>query len=168
MLWLRPMRPDKLSNVEGLRGLASLAVAWFHLTNQYDWNAIRWSGAYGWLGVECFFVISGFIIPYSLHRANYQLSGFPRFIARRLVRLEPPYLVSIALVIALAYASTLAPGFRGGAPHYSAPQLLSHLLYLAPAFHQEWVNPVYWTLAYEFVFYVAAGLLFPVLFRKQL
>src|SRR5436190_8707485 len=110
MLWLGPMKTDKLSNVEALRGLASLAVAWFHLTNQYDWNAVRWSGRFGYLGVDCFFVISGFIIPYSLHRAGYTIGGFPRFMARRLVRLEPPYLVAIALIIALAYVSTWAPG----------------------------------------------------------
>lgn len=162
------MKQGRLSNVEALRGLASLAVAWFHLTNTYPPGLVRQSGAYGWLGVDCFFVLSGFIIPYSLNAAGYALSGFPRFMARRLVRLEPPYLASIALVIALAYASNMAPSFHGPAPHFTAAQLASHLLYLAPLFHQEWANPVYWSLTFEFAFYLACGLLFPLLFRRGL
>jgi peptidoglycan/LPS O-acetylase OafA/YrhL len=43
------------------------------------------------------FVIFGFIIPYSLHRSQYKLLYFPRFLLRRLVRLEPPYLLHVPI-----------------------------------------------------------------------
>lgn len=154
----------RIGAIDYLRGLASLAVAWFHLTNGYAPDSIvRLSGAYGWAGVDCFFVISGFVIPYFLMNGvdGYTIRHFPRFMGKRLLRLEPTYLVSIVLVIVLAYLSALAPGFRGEDPSFSSEQILSHLLYLTPVFDQTWIQPVYWTLAYEFVFYIAIGLLFP-------
>jgi peptidoglycan/LPS O-acetylase OafA/YrhL len=41
----------RLLAIEYLRGLASLAVAWFHLTNQYAMDWVRASGSLGYLGV---------------------------------------------------------------------------------------------------------------------
>lgn len=162
-------RQARLHIIEALRGLAALGVTWFHLTNSYTGDdAVRASGSYGWLGVEVFFVISGFVIPYSLYVANYQITDFGRFLARRLVRLEPPYLVSIALVILLQFASSYAPGFRGADPHYSVPQIAAHLLYMIPFTSYHWIGGVYWSLAYEFAFYITAGLLFSVVWNRHL
>jgi peptidoglycan/LPS O-acetylase OafA/YrhL len=44
-----------------------------------------------------FFVLSGFIIPYSMARASYTVADFPRFVLKRVTRIDPPYLVAIAL-----------------------------------------------------------------------
>lgn len=155
-------RDARIPVVDQLRGLAAASVAWFHLTNGYDgWVAA--SGAWGWLGVEAFFVISGFVIPYALsHLAKpYQISDFPGFMARRIVRLEPPYLASIALVIVLDLVAASTPMFRGAVPDFQPLQVGAHLFYLIPLTDFSWIQPVYWTLAYEFVFYVTIGLLFP-------
>jgi peptidoglycan/LPS O-acetylase OafA/YrhL len=133
-------------------------VAWFHLTNGSSIPLLKLSGYEGRLGVPIFFAISGFVIPYSLHAESYRLRGFWRFMSRRLVRLEPPYLVSVAVAVILG--SLLHR-------HYSLPQLASHLLYLVPFTPFSWVNSVYWTLTYEFVFYLSAALLFPVLWRRN-
>lgn len=160
------MRPGRrLRAIDRVRGGAALAVAWFHLTNAYG-GPVGVSGSLGWLGVDCFFVVSGFVIPLSLHRIGYTIGRFPAFMARRLVRLEPPYLVSIVVVVALHYASALAPGFGGRGPDYAAAQVALHLLYLIPFSDHAWISPVYWSLAYEFAFYGLAGLLFPVLWRR--
>lgn len=159
---------EQIFTIEALRGLAALAVTWFYVTNTYPPGIARYSGFYGWLGVEVFFVISGFIIPYSLHRAKYSFVQFPRFLLRRLVRLEPPYIVSIALVLLLLELSARAPDFAGEQPTYSLGQILAHFLYAIPLTQYSWLNIVYWTLAYEFVFYLLAGLLWPVLSRKNL
>jgi peptidoglycan/LPS O-acetylase OafA/YrhL len=160
---------DKLQSVEILRGLAALAVTWFHLTmGHYSQSWVGATGSYGWLGVEVFFVISGFVIPFSLYSSQYQTRSYGRFLLRRLVRLEPPYLASIVLVILLGFASSLAPGFQGDSPAYSVPQVLSHLLYLIPFTDYSWLNVVYWTLAYEFAFYLISGLTFVVLWRAHL
>src|SRR5262245_2564074 len=102
----------RIGGPDVLRGPASLAVCWFHLT-RFHYNVpdrrvfhlLRQTGDYGWLGVEVFFVISGFVIPYSLYRARYRVRDFFMYLARRIVRLDPPYLAAIALVLALASLS---------------------------------------------------------------
>jgi peptidoglycan/LPS O-acetylase OafA/YrhL len=160
--------PKRVLSVEGLRGVASLCVAWFHLTSQYHWGFVRASGSWGWLGVEAFFVISGFVIPYSLWMTGYKLKNFTRYMARRTLRIEPPYVISILLTLALWELSALAPGFAGSTVEFSAPQILFHFFYLIPLTHYTWISPVYWSLAYEFVFYIAIGLLYGFLFSRHI
>lgn len=158
------MKTDRLFSVQALRGFSALAVAWFHLTNGYPWDFVRWSGAYGYLGLFVFFVISGFVIPYSLHGMNYRgPTDFPRFILRRIVRLEPPYLASIVLVIALWYLSASMPSFRGHQPELIPGQLASHVFYFIPFTKYSWLQPIYWTLFYEFCFYVTVGMTYPLI-----
>lgn len=156
------MRSEKIMTIEYLRGLAALAVAWFHLTNSYGQSWMTGVGGKGWLGVDMFFVISGFIIPYSISRlfVGYSLRNFPYFVMRRMMRIEAPYVVSIVLVIGLGYLSALAPGFQGSYPRYEQYQLAAHLFYFIPLTSYPWLQPVYWTLAYEFVFYLFIGIMF--------
>jgi peptidoglycan/LPS O-acetylase OafA/YrhL len=161
----RTNRPGvRLPLVEYLRGLASLSVAWFHLTNQYEMDWVRMSGALGYLGVAVFFVISGFIIPLSLASSGeqYSIILFPRFFSRRVIRLEPPYIASVLLAILLWNLSMLVPGFKGQPPSNDIGQFLAHVGYFVPLTKYGWIQPVYWTLAYEFIFYIAMGLLFPL------
>jgi peptidoglycan/LPS O-acetylase OafA/YrhL len=162
----------RINGLDFLRGIASFAVCWFHLTSfkygspdGWFYSMLKQTGAYGWLGVEVFFVISGFVIPYSLHRAGYKLGSYPTFIVKRLARLDPPYLATILLVLALAVAYGL---FKGQAPlvegeSVDAARVLLHLGYANVFFDYEWLNPSFWTLAIEFQYYVLVGLAFPVL-----
>jgi peptidoglycan/LPS O-acetylase OafA/YrhL len=58
-----------------LRGLAAWRVAWVHFTHDTDFVKTGWlraSGQYGWLWVQVFFVISGFVIPYSMWCGGYR------------------------------------------------------------------------------------------------
>jgi peptidoglycan/LPS O-acetylase OafA/YrhL len=156
--------------LDPLRGLAALAVAWYHFTNcsglvQTAW--LRASGAYGWLGVDMFFVVSGFVIPYSMYRGAYQPTrDFGRFLAKRMIRLEPPYLVSIGIALALLGVASLT-GHGGEKPPISAPQLLLHLGYLNTFFGYRWLNEVYWTLGIEFQYYLFVALAYPLLVVKS-
>jgi peptidoglycan/LPS O-acetylase OafA/YrhL len=61
----------------------------------------------------------------------------------------------------------MTPGFAGQAPNYSLPQLASHLFYIVPLTRYQWLNPVYWSLAYEFVFYITVGLTFSYLIERS-
>jgi len=124
----------RIAIVDSLRGIAALAVAWYHFTNGghlLTAGVLKSSGEFGWLGVEVFFVISGFIIPYSMFRSGYQLrSNGSTFILKRVIRLDPPYLLAIVMTIALAYASAAVPAFRGSEPAFTGLQILSHFGYL--------------------------------------
>lgn len=158
---------NRISVVEVMRALAAISVALFHFCNQLHSAGARWVANYGWLGVDVFFVISGFVIPWSLYNRGYRLHEFPSFMIRRFVRLEPAYLVSVAAVIVLLHASNMVPQFRGPPPNYSLPQLASHLFYIAPLVRYQWLNPVYWSLSYELVFYITVGLTFSYIIRKE-
>lgn len=158
--------------LDHLRGLAALAVCYYHFScgNQAflrDGDPIKTAGSFGWLGVEAFFVISGFVIPYSLHLRAYRLSQCGAFFARRLKRLEPPYLACILLVLFLNVLSTFLPGFRGQAAEINWPQLLAHLGYLNAVVGYGWLNPVFWTLAIEFQFYLFMAFAFPLLVHTK-
>ena len=64
---------ERLQAVEYTRGVAAFMVMWFHFTYLLPEGVLRASGLYGYLGVEAFFVISGFIIPYSMDLRHYRL-----------------------------------------------------------------------------------------------
>jgi peptidoglycan/LPS O-acetylase OafA/YrhL len=163
--------PSRLSTLDALRGLAALAVCWYHFTQGNPvflpdgW--LKASGSFGWLGVEVFFVISGFIIPYALQRSGYRLSDYGTFILKRIIRLDPPYLVAILAVIVLGYASTATPGFRGPKFDPSIAQVILHLGYVNVFFGYPWLNPVFWTLAIELQYYLMVGLIFPVIASRS-
>ena len=111
-----------------------------------------------------FFVISGFIILYSMHHGRYRYPRHLRtFLLKRLVRLEPPYLIAVVFTLALWYASAAVPGFRGLAPEITVTQLLLHVGYLNAFFDYPWLSPVFWSLAIEFQFYVCVAVAYPLL-----
>lgn len=161
--------------LDPLRGLAALAVMWFHVTNGSNLldgggagaEILKASGRFGWTGVEFFFVISGFVLPHALQRGGYRLRNYGTFLAKRLIRLEPPYLVSLALALALGYASSHAPGFRGEPFRFEVPRILLHLGYLNTHFGYPSYNPVYWTLGIELQFYLGLALIFPALVARS-
>ena len=115
-------------------------------------------------GVHVFFAISGFVVPWSLFVQRYELSDFPRYLARRLVRLDPPYIAAVALGAALVFVRSR----RSGVPFpFTGVDLALHLGYLSGLARHQWVLPVFWTLGIEFQFYVLAGLLFPAIMSAE-
>jgi peptidoglycan/LPS O-acetylase OafA/YrhL len=161
-------------SAEVLRGIAAFSVMWFHLINHNPpyldpdgW--LKASGAYGYLGVDVFFVISGFIIPYSLEARGYRIAtdGLA-FLWRRIARIEPAYLISVALMIMLQVASALTPGSHAEMPAGGLMKALAlHLAYLAPWFDVPWLSPVYWTLAIEFQYYALMLFAAPLLLSER-
>ena len=170
-----PPRANKPRNfyesVHLLRGVAAFIVLMVHNLGWYSLpgidlliHAVDRVSDMGQVGVTIFFVISGFVLPLSLTK-GYVLRDFHRFIARRFVRLEPTYIASLTFAVAILLIKTrVAPN---AIPyHLELPRLSVHLLYLVPFTHYEWYNPVYWTLAIEFQFYLTIALLYPVWSRN--
>lgn len=69
----------------------------------------------------------------------------------------------MVLCVALWYLWAIVPRLHGPAFTLTVSGLLLHLGYLNAFFHQGWLNPVYWTLAIEFQYYLGMGLIFGVL-----
>lgn len=162
---LPPPRAHRLEVLDCLRGAAALWVVIYHFTQNgaslhgypAD-NPLKTLGTYGYLGVYVFFVISGFVIPWSLQRSDYQLSGCGRFLLKRLLRLHPLYLLSAACMIAPYFygqGSTMASvGWSNWWPHF---------FYLNDLLHRPWLMDIYWTLALDFQYCLLAALIFPLL-----
>ncbi|MFN6038957.1 MAG: acyltransferase family protein, partial [Bacteroidota bacterium] len=142
-----------------LRGVAATLVCFYHFiytTTDYFTNKILLSmSSYGKYGVQMFFVISGIVIPISMINGKYNYSSIFKFFAKRMLRIEIPFIVSIILAIIYlnlrnfiptSYKIDLTPSFS---------DFILHLGYLVPFFdNAKWINPVYWTLGIEFQYYL--------------
>lgn len=145
---------SQLDLVQVLRGVAAFAVLTHHLAVAVD----RWFGdAYtppgfglGWVGVDLFFVLSGFIMVWTTQTTGHGLRPAAAFWTRRIWRVYPAYWAASALALALAAA---LPAI---APQQSASFWASLLLW--PASQQPFLQPG-WTLIYELWFYLGFGFL---------
>lgn len=159
-------------SIDILRGLAAIMVVLSHISGILSTMGpiqplLRIFLEYGYLGVDIFFVISGFIITHSLIVSDYRLRLFPRFLLKRIIRIEPSYLLSVAFVLLLSYIVTLSPIYRGIPFIIDVKQVLYHISYLPTHYGYKWLNPVYWSLEAEFHFYVLIGLFYPIIFHTK-
>jgi exopolysaccharide production protein ExoZ len=146
---------DHIYPLDVLRFFAALCVAAYHLgfygwASHYSSTSIMLNGAaryealapftwFGWVGVEIFFVISGFVIANSAHGRTPSA-----FLKGRLIRLYPAAWVcaTITLLAWIVLAQTPAQ-------QMISPYLHSITLWL----RGPWIDGVYWSLAIEIVFY---------------
>src|SRR4051812_39512801 len=97
--------PGHLPMLDGVRGIAILLVMMVHLTVMSTTTMVDRAFLYvahaGWMGVDLFFVLSGFLITGILYDARNAPHYFRNFYARRTLRIFPLYyaVVSFALVI---------------------------------------------------------------------
>ncbi len=156
-----------------MRAFAALAVAIFHFTNYYNGQtylltneAVRKPFVYGAQGVEIFYIISGFIIPYSLYHSRYKIIHYFKYMGKRLVRLLPPYITIIGLIQIVSIG--LCTYLWGCEHDINFRQIAINIFFVADLFvDYEWINPIFATLKVELQFYVLVGLLFPLFLIKK-
>ena len=157
--------PGRFVFIDALRGLAALSVVLFHANDgrHIDELFVELPGAAraiienGDLGVQVFFVLSGFVIAHSMAKKTVSAGYVGRFMLRRSIRLDPPYWASMLLVIALGVLSTYAvPGKTYEVP--SATDIAIHVAYLPVLLDRPLINFVYWTLCLEIQFYFVFSL----------
>lgn len=113
-----------------------------------DWLANSYFSL-GRFGVVVFFMISGFVIPYSLRSGGER--PVEKFIVGRIFRLYPAYWVSLILAL-------LALGFFG--ERVGLAQAIANFTMVQSLLGQEHIMGIYWTLFVELVFYGMCVVLF--------
>ena len=116
---------------------------------------------FGDKGVQVFFILSGFVIPYSLSRRPYERGSACRFLLRRFARIQPAYLTAIAFSVIILKIVLGRPDSLGFV------DLLSNAFYLVPFTDSPWLLNVAWTLGVEAQFYILVALVYPVLISES-
>ncbi|MEM9668970.1 MAG: acyltransferase [Pseudomonadota bacterium] len=157
----------RIDYLDGLRGLAILGVMLWHYTDEVYAALLPYGAAYasipiidrGWVGVNLFFLISGFVILLSLER----YPGYGAFLKRRWLRLFPAMLIASLIVFGASQINA------DHMPHgrASIQDLMPGLTFISVGFYAEFLpfpvrelDGVYWTLYVEAGFYVVFGALF--------
>lgn len=90
----------RIKELDGLRGIAVLAVMNDHYMS---WLPIV-GPQFGWLGVDLFFILSGFLITSILLGLREKEHYFKTFYARRALRIFPPYFLGVLTYVGLSFA----------------------------------------------------------------
>jgi|GEM_PF-102064 len=160
-------RVDKgfIPELDGLRGIAILLVMVHRFWPRTGVGVMADAAGAGWIGVDLFFVISGFLITGILLDTKAEPGYFKNFYARRVLRIFPLYYLFVGGVL-LAFSG---PEFdtNAGSPIWylvhlgNVPEsLLGHDV-------PYWLAPV-WSLAIEEQFYLTFPLLVAAVSRKRL
>jgi peptidoglycan/LPS O-acetylase OafA/YrhL len=151
----REQPKERLYELDLFRFLAAVAVVFYHLLyiGALVDRAPSFPGAsevsrYGYLGVDFFFMLSGFVIIMSVSGRT-----ATKFWKARVVRLFPAYWAAIGV-------TTLVLGLFSRWP--SAKQLLANLTMLQDFLGVEDLDGSYWSLAVELRFYLLIGLVIAV------
>lgn len=158
-----PSSSVHFGSIDFLRAVAAISVCIFHLATGYlhSGNPVYNIFKEGHLGVEVFFVITGFLVPMSLARKNYLLSlnTFGKYMLDRFLRLHPAYMAAVFICVFQEYIGSLMPGL--GRPFWVQLQdIIWHFFYLPPFVGRPWLLILFWTLMIQFQFYIMFGLLY--------
>jgi peptidoglycan/LPS O-acetylase OafA/YrhL len=138
------MRQARLQDLDILRGIAACCVLLFHFTVSTDHHHLwPFQVPWGHFGVELFFVISGFVILMTLERSG----NIKKFLISRVTRLYPAY-----WCVVLFTACVLGVLSPATAPLVA---VVGDLTMLQAFMRVASLDPSYWTLTAELIFYAA-------------
>lgn len=148
----------QIASINILRFMAALFVMMYHYTfmffhrgNTYlDFSFLRSIFHYGYLGVDLFFIISGFVVALSAEGRTCK-----DFVVSRMTRLYPMLWVSVSLT-SLTF---IVASFFVKDVHITLAQYVANMTLVPSLFHLPLVDDSYWSLAVELKFYAFIGLL---------
>lgn len=170
---------NRIQVLDSFRFFAILSVMLFHYYSlwfppNYKMSYYPYGDSYnyfslGWLGVEFFFIISGFVIAFTLTNTD----SFIEFWKKRLIRLLPPvFLCSLITLSVFQLIDTEHVIPKGG----SITNFLYSITLISPdilngfmrhfLIHGDYINGSYWSLWPEIQFYVVASCIYFINRRK--
>jgi peptidoglycan/LPS O-acetylase OafA/YrhL len=151
-------RSGRFEEIDVLRGLAAMCVVLSHYLS-YCSRYLGYGGFdfqnYGFYAVELFFIISGFVIYWSLEKSG----NWRDFALSRVTRLYPTYLVALivmAVAETLVFHDRIAPT---GPEKVWLPGAIANTSMLQEFLGFSDLDHVYWTLTVEIAFYVDVAVL---------
>lgn len=158
---------ERIVALDGLRGLMTVFVVVSHYFAELPGgvNALM----LGWVGVDMFFVLSGYLVGKLILEKKRHANFFSVFYVRRTLRIIPAYVVTVLVVSGLM--ALCDPAWSGS--QFAFP-LWSYLSFSQPFFMistgtigAHWLAPT-WTLALEEHFYLVAPLIIVLAPRRLL
>lgn len=148
----------RVESLDLLRALAALSVFFYHI-HEVGNDPFNGLFNYGGIGVDLFFVLSGFFIGLSIIKPKSW--DVKNFLKKRMMRIVPAYYASLVVILALMpvpYILT-ATGIY---------DVISHLTFIHPFLYGTHgsINGAYWSLGVEVQYYLAMAV-FAVLFRSN-
>lgn len=146
-------RPERVPALDLLRFLAAFGVMMYHYVSHRPLadgssSVMATITQQGYLGVDVFFMISGFVILWSANGRS--ATGFVR---ARILRLYPEFWIALLITTLVLYFGA------GPARHIDLHQLVGNATMIPQYVGVEMTDGVYWTLAVEIKFYALVWLL---------
>lgn len=146
-------------SIQALRGLAALLVAFGHIP--FEALPPILTHLRGAIGVDLFFVTSGFIMAYTTSNRPQGMKSGWHFLLKRLIRIFPIYWIitlTIFLFLTLTHSQLTV----------ETNHLLASLFLIPEQNGSQFISPLIpagWTLSFEMLFYITFGLL--IFFKKK-
>ena len=152
--------PANLPALTSVRFLLALGVVLFHYQLQWPWDTMAVTGLLNRarLGVDVFFILSGFVLTHAYRQAlDEKCLDYRRFLVARIARIYPAHLAVLAFVLVMVVAASVL-GAEFDRKLYNPLGLLTTLLLVqawAPeVVIAEWNGPS-WSLSAEWFAYLA-------------
>lgn len=142
VFWVLPKGVSSLINAPELRLPAPSFVKWIQFDPIFSW---------GPFGVGLFFLISGFVMPFSLRKAT--MAGF---LGNRILRILPTYMVGFSLTLCALLISCLYFGQEW--PHYIENIVPHYFPGIRDVLNVPTIDGIIWTLDIEMKFYLVCAL----------
>lgn len=153
---------NKIYSLQVFRGLAAVMVLLAHSNIMLNKSLFSGSFIPGYIGVDFFFVLSGFIIMLTCKKSigSGEISGYIR---KRVLRVFPPYIIYTVLAFIVSFAYEQFTGTRLIYWIYINAQNFFQSISLYPFSADKTrlpILPVAWTLTHEMLFYILFASLF--------
>ena len=151
---------SRIAPVDGLRAFAVLGVMWAHVWMFYNNVAFKVGPidihriiSFGGIGVDLFFVISGFCmyLMYAKKATDFTVSGYGGFLLKRWKRIAPAFYFIVAAECVLYWIQTSV---------FPLNSFFSHLLFINTFVTDNVLSPPFWSLSTEWQFYLVLPFLF--------